>query len=161
MTPGEYKASKGRKLHDVSRSHRIWQRTAIRNISNASLLDAKIAKHTEYSQRVESWLDQKRVLYEKVLLKEISPEEYKTQKAAVDTELERLRQVHNALAAEITQAKMDAKTKSARMELAQEITSASGLSIDMVNALIERVEVYPGNQVDIVWKMKDFCAEGM
>lgn len=161
MTPGEYKASKGRKLHDVSRSHRIWQRTAIRNISNASLLDAKIAKHTEYSQRVESCLDQKRVLYEKVLLKEISPEEYKTQKAAVDTELERLRQVHNALAAEITQAKMDAKTKSARMELAQEITSASGLSIDMVNALIERVEVYPGNQVDIVWKMKDFCAEGM
>ena len=31
-TPGEYKASKGRKIHDVSRIHRIWQRSTIRNI---------------------------------------------------------------------------------------------------------------------------------
>lgn len=31
-TPGEYKASKGRKIHDVSRTHQIWQRSTIRNI---------------------------------------------------------------------------------------------------------------------------------
>lgn len=133
----------------------------IENISTASLLDAKIAKHTEYGQRVERCLDQKRVLYEKVLLKEISSEEYKAQKALVDTELERLRQVHNALTAEISQARMDAKTKNARLELAQEISAASGLSTSLADALIERVNIYPGNQVDIVWKMKDFCSEGM
>lgn len=133
----------------------------IADISTASLLDAKIAKHTEYGQQVEICLDQKRVLYEKVLLKEIGPEEYKAQKALVDTELERLRQIHNALTAEISQAKMDAKTKNARLELAQEISAASGLSTSLADALIERVNIYPGNQVDIVWKMKDFCSEGM
>ena len=31
-TPGEYKASKGRKIHDISRTHQIWQRSTIRNI---------------------------------------------------------------------------------------------------------------------------------
>ena len=83
----------------------------VENLSNASLLDTKIATHTEYSQRVESCLDRKRVLYEQVLLKEITLEDYKAQKADVDAELERLRQVQGALSAEIAQAKMDAKTK--------------------------------------------------
>jgi hypothetical protein len=55
----------------------------VENISNASLLDTKIAKQTEYGQRVESCLDRKRVLYEQVLLKEISMEEYKAQKAVL------------------------------------------------------------------------------
>jgi hypothetical protein len=54
------------------------------------------------------------VLYEQVLLKEITLEDYKAQKADVDAELERLRQVQGALSAEIAQAKMDAKTKNAR-----------------------------------------------
>lgn len=133
----------------------------VENLSNASLLDAKIATHTEYSQRVESCLDRKRVLYEQVLLKEITLEEYKAQKADVDAELERLRQVQGALSAEIAQAKMDAKTKNARLELAQEISAASGLNTALADALIERVDIHPGNQVDIVWKMKDFCTEGM
>ena len=133
----------------------------VENLSNASLLDTKIATHTEYSQRVESCLDRKRVLYEQVLLKEITLEDYKAQKADVDAELERLRQVQGALSAEIAQAKMDAKTKNARLELAQEISAASGLNTAMADALIERVDIHPGNQVDIVWKMKDFCTEGM
>ncbi len=133
----------------------------VENLSNASLLDTKIATHTEYSQRVESCLDRKRVLYEQVLLKEITLEDYKAQKADVDAELERLRQVQGALSAEIAQAKMDVKTKNARLELAQEISAASGLNTAMADALIERVDIHPGNQVDIVWKMKDFCTEGM
>ena len=120
-----------------------------------------VLRHTEYSQRVESCLDRKRVLYEQVLLKEITLEEYKAQKADVDAELERLRQVQGALSAEIAQAKMDAKTKNARLELAQEISAASGLNTALADALIERVDIHPGNQVDIVWKMKDFCTEGM
>ena len=133
----------------------------VENLSNASLLDTKIATHTEYSQRVESCLDRKRVLYEQALLKEITLEDYKAQKADVDAELERLRQVQGALSAEIAQAKMDAKTKNARLELAQEISAASGLNTALADALIERVDIHPGNQVDIVWKMKDFCTEGM
>ena len=29
----------------------------------------------------------------------------------------------------------------------------------LADTLIDRVYVYPNNQVEIVWKMKDFCTE--
>ena len=57
--------------------------------------------------------------------------------------------------------RMDEKTKSARTDLAREIIVASGLTAGLADALIDRVYVYPGNQVEIVWKMKDFCEEGL
>ena len=36
---------------------------------------------------------------------------------------------------------------------------ASGLTAGLADALIDRVYVYPNNQVEIVWKMKNFCEE--
>ena len=55
---------------------------------------------------------------------------------------------------------MDADTKNASRKLAQEIIDTEGLTAGLVDTLIERVYVYPGNQLDIEWKIKDFCAEG-
>ena len=54
---------------------------------------------------------------------------------------------------------MDEKTRGARTELAREITGASGLTAGLVDALIDRAYVHPGNQVKIVWKVRDFCGE--
>ena len=54
---------------------------------------------------------------------------------------------------------MDEKEKSAKTELAREVVEASGLTAGLVDTLIDRVYVYPGSQVEIVWKMKDFCME--
>lgn len=36
---------------------------------------------------------------------------------------------------------------------------AGGLTAGLADTLIERVYVYPNNQLEIVWKMKDFCME--
>ena len=52
---------------------------------------------------------------------------------------------------------MDEKAKSARTELAREVVGAGGLMAGLSDTLIDRVYVYPNNQVEIVWKMKDFC----
>ena len=54
---------------------------------------------------------------------------------------------------------MDEQTKSARAKLAQDVFEAGGLTAGPAEALIDRVYVYPDNQVEIVWKMKDFCME--
>ena len=54
---------------------------------------------------------------------------------------------------------MDEKAKRARAELAQEVVGAGGLTAGLADTLIERVYVYPNNQVEIVWRMKDFCME--
>ena len=81
-------------------------------------------------------------------------------KAEIDKELVRLEQVFSALNTQTAQMQMDADTKNANRKLAQEIIDTDGLTAGLVDTLIERVYVYPGNQLDIEWKIKDFCAAG-
>ena len=115
------------------------------DLSNAGLLDVQLAKQMDYGNRMEDCLDQKRVLYERLLLQEISVEEYKRQKAAVDRELERLREIQSALKAQTAQMQSDEKVKSTRTKLAQEVVGASGLTAELVDVLIDRVYVYQLN----------------
>lgn len=77
----------------------------------------------------------------------------------LDGELARLKQVHAAVTAQVERSRGDEKTKRARTELARKVSGASGLTAGLADALIDRVYVYPNNQVEIVWKMKDFCME--
>jgi len=131
----------------------------VSDLAGAGALDVQIAKQAEYNGRIEECLEQKRTLYERFLTREISLEEYREQKAGIDRELDRLREIHSAMKVQITQMQMDEKAKSARTELAREITGANSLTAGLADTLIDRVYVYPGNQVEIVWKMKDFCVE--
>ena len=131
----------------------------VADLANAGQLDIQLAKQAEYDKQIEGYLDQKRVLYEQLILKQITMEDYKIQKATVDSELDRLREIHSNLKAQTAQMEMDEKTKSARTELAQEVVGAGGLTAGLADTLIDRVYVYPNNQVEIVWKMKDFCME--
>ena len=85
--------------------------------------------------------------------------DYKSRKAAVDSELDRLREIHSNLKVQTSQMEMDEKTKSARTELAQKVVGAGGLTVGLSDTLIDRVYVYPNNQIEIVWKMKDFCVK--
>ncbi|WP_304584805.1 recombinase family protein [Acutalibacter muris] len=129
------------------------------DLSRAGRLDAELAKQTEYDRQIEGYLDQKRLLYERFLLKQISLEDYTSQKTTVDRELERLRELHTTLKARTMQMQIDEKTKSARRKLAQEVVETGKLTAGLVDSLIDKVYVYPGDQVEILWKMKDFCME--
>ena len=129
------------------------------DLSNAGQLDIQLAEQAEYDKRIEGYLDQKRVLYEQLILKQITMEDYKIQKDAVDSELDRLREIYLHLKAQTSQIEMDEKTKNARTELAREVVGAGGLTVGLANTLIDRVYVYPNHQVEIVWKMKDFSME--
>ncbi len=131
----------------------------IADLSNAGRLDVQLAEQAEYDKQIENYLDQKRVLYEQFILKQITMEDYKVQKAAVDSELDRLRTIHSNLKVQTSQMEMDEKSKNARTELAREVVGAGGLTAGLADTLIDRVYVYPNNQVEIVWKMKDFCME--
>ncbi len=57
--------------------------------------------------------------------------------------------------------RMDSEARSARKRLAQEVAGAGGLTQGLADTLIDRVYIYPGNQVEIIWKMKDFCREDL
>ncbi len=129
------------------------------NISDAEPMDVHLAQQKDYLKQIEGCQDQKRILYEQMLLREISAEEYKTRKAEVDKELDRLDRIYTALCKQTEQMRMGDESRAARRQLAQEVTGTGGLTAALVDALIERIEVYPGNQVRITWKLKDFCTE--
>ena len=131
----------------------------LENLSNAGQLDIQLAEQAEYGKQITEYMEKKRVLYERLVLEQISMKDYKAQKSAVDNELDRLREIHSKLKMQTSRMQMDEKEKSAKAELAREVLGASGLTAGLADTLIDRVYVYPGNQVEIVWKMKDFCME--
>lgn len=132
----------------------------LKDLSDAEPLDVHLAKQADYQTQIGGHQDRKRILYERLLLQEISTEEYKSMKAEEDKELNRLTSIYTALCKQTEQMRMGTETKAARKRLAQEVAGAGGLTAALADALIERVNVYPGNQVEIIWKMKDFCLEG-
>ena len=126
------------------------------DLSNAGMLDIRLAEQAGYDKQINRCLDQKRALYEQFILKQITIEGYKSEKAAVDSELDRLREIRSNLRAQTSQMEMDEKAKRARAELAREVAGADGLTAGLANRLIDRVYVYPNNQVKIIWKIRGF-----
>jgi len=127
------------------------------SLDNAGQLEVQLAEQAEYDRKIEGRLERKKTLYERFVLQEISAVEYKSEKADIDRELDRLRKIQAGLKAKTSQMQMDEKAKSARMKLAREAAGAGGLTAELAETLIDRVYVYPGDRVEIVWKMKDFC----
>lgn len=131
----------------------------LQDLSDAEPLDVHLAKQADCLKQIDSCQDRKRILYEQMLLGAISAEEYKAEKAKADKELGRLKRIYDALCRQMEQMRLGDESSAARKRLAQEVTGASGLTAALVDALIERVEVYPENHVRIIWKLKDFCME--
>ncbi|MEH2935252.1 hypothetical protein VSQ30_11625 [Acutalibacter sp. KK004] len=130
--------------------------TALSGTSQQELL---FARQDEYSRQVRAIQEQKRALFERLVLGEISERDYKEQKSVFDQEITRIQQLHKAVTTQLAQVQMDEQRKNARNQLAQKVVDTGKLSAKLVDALIERVYVYPGNQVEIVWKMRDFALE--
>ena len=87
----------------------------VADLSNAGQLDIQLAKQAEYDKQIEGYLDQKRVLYEQFILKQITMDDYKSEKAAVDSELDRLREIHSNLKVQTSQMETDKKRKLPRL----------------------------------------------
>ena len=105
------------------------------NLSNAGQLDIQLAEQAEYDKRIEEYMDKKRVLYEGLVLKQISMKDYKTQKAAVDSELDRLRAIHSKIKMQTSRMQMYEKEKNAKTELAREVVDASGWTAGLADML--------------------------
>ena len=131
------------------------------DLSGAGALDVQRAKQSECGSQVELCMDKKQALYEQLLLKEITVAEYRAQKIEIDRELDRLKQAHSVVTAQIEQIRTAEKKKHIKRELAREIVKSNNITVALADALIERVYVYPHNRIEIVWKMKNFCMEDL
>lgn len=125
---------------------------------DVSGMKALSSKRTGNGQQIGEMQEQKRKLFEQMILGELSEQEYRDKKAALDAELVRLQETQAALSTKLAQQQADEKTKKANKVLAQKVVDMGNLSSELVDALIERVYVYPGQNVEIVWKVAGFGA---
>lgn len=127
---------------------------------DADGLEALSAKQAGYRQQVSEIQEQKRVLFEQIVLHELSEQEYRMKKGVLDAELTRLQEVQAALSTQLSQRQADEQTKNANRLLAEKVVDIGKLNTELVDMLIDRVYVYPQQNIEIVWKIGGFGSGG-
>ena len=94
-------------------------------------------------------------LYEKYLSDEITLEEYKAQKEALDAALTKAKSAHAAVAAQAKQAQDMRSEQVQRETIVQEIKKATCLNAAIADMLIEKIYVFPDKRIEIAYKNKD------
>ena len=114
------------------------------------------AQSDEIGARVAALMDEKRTLYEQMVLGDISSDVYISEKEKTDEEISRL----NRVKAEIKSSKETLyAARSANTELNKKADSTTGepaLTRALVEMLVSCVRVYPGGKVDVEWKVAGF-----
>ena len=132
----------------------------LEDLSDASAFAVQAAEREEFDKKIATLQDKKRVLYEQFLLQEIDLEQYKGQKSLIDLELNRLKQCSSTLQSQMEQQERSNKSRTEHKKLAEDISGAGKLTAAFVDQLIDKVYVYPGNRIELIWKIKDFYREG-
>ena len=101
--------------------------------------------------KIENCLQQKRSLYERFVVQELSLDEYKVQKAELDKEAARLNRTLDISGIQTSRQHIDA----GQTDLLQQFQTADHLTVELVDALIDSISIYPGGRVEVVWKSPD------
>lgn len=98
----------------------------------------------------------KRRLYEQYALGEIDLETYREQKVVYDAELVQAKNVHAAITAQTKQIQSDYEAGLKQREIIQEIGSAGTLTQALIDRLISKVYIFPGDRIEIEYVTQDF-----
>ena len=124
--------------------------------SNKDKLDLQTVQQAEHEEKLRSIQDSKRHLYEQYALGEIDLETYRTRKAVYDTELVQAKNVHAVITAQTKQIKSDYEIKLKQQEIVQEVENANMLTKALIDRLINKVYVFPGDRIEIEYATQDF-----
>ena len=124
--------------------------------SNKDKLDLQTVQQAEHEEKLRSIQDSKRYLYEQYALGEIDLETYRTRKAVYDTELVQAKNVHAVITAQTKQIKSDYEIKLKQQEIVQKVGNANMLTKALIDRLINKVYVFPGDRIEIEYATQDF-----
>ena len=110
---------------------------------------SQVNPKTDMDEQITQIEDAKLALYEKYVIWGITAEEYKAEKAGLDAELEQAKNAQAILAREAAQKASIAGLRQA----AEDALKAKMLAKPIVDALIDKVLVYPREKVKIVMKV--------
>jgi len=115
-----------------------------------------LEQRSEYDRMIGDIQTRKSELYEKYVLGGLSVDEYRGEKAMLDAEHARLKTSCSALASEAKRLAIEKETSDSLTNAAEGVLSKDRLTRPLVDMLIEKVFVYPGNRTEVVWKTSGF-----
>lgn len=89
-------------------------------------------------------------------LGKIDLETYREQKMEYDAELVQAKNVHAAIVAQTKQIQSDYEARLKQCEIVQEVSSADTLTQVLVDRLISKVYLFPGDRIEIEYVSQDF-----
>ena len=136
------------------------QAAIILNIDPAQSLDelsTKVAEKVSYEKQIEDCYSQKMNTYERYMLNEIDLDTYQRENTAYDIRLKEIQRLHSAIATVTAQMQMDRDERDSLSVLARDVSAEVSLTQKLTEALIEKVIIFPNNQMEIVWKVQAFA----
>jgi len=118
----------------------------------------KTEQQSECKKLIEKHRDEKRLLYEKMILGELDTAGYKSEKAKVDSDLDHLNHALKNLNEETLAIAVAKSSDDELRRLAGMAFNDNKLTRPLVEALIDKVYIYPNRKVEIIWKTEDFMA---
>jgi DNA invertase Pin-like site-specific DNA recombinase len=107
----------------------------------------------EYREQIKYWINQRQKCYEQLILNEIDRDTHMKMMGEYTVNLNR---INNQLAI-IKQSEQNSNTITKINALAKEAFNETASPSDIVNALVDRVFVFPGNRIEIHWKFANFA----
>jgi DNA invertase Pin-like site-specific DNA recombinase/CYTH domain-containing protein len=126
------------------------------NINNAAELTSKLNEQSDTELQIRQFMDEKRRLYEQHVLGEIDDKTYREQKSVCDSKLDEIKGLHSGLVVQTAEMQADKEKTADLKSVAKSVVGAKSLTREIVDTLIERVEIFPENQIEIAWKFADF-----
>ena len=122
--------------------------------------DVSAARQSEQEMSIAGLHDEKRQLYERLVLGEICADEYKAAKARLDEQLARLEQISSAMCSEREKFLHERGRHVQCKELARYALDENALTQQLVDLLVEKVLISPGGRVEVKWKVEGFFEAG-
>lgn len=128
--------------------------------SSKDKLDLHTVQQAEHEEKLRSIQNSKRQLYEQYALGEIDLETYRVRKEKYDAELVKAKNVHAAITAQTKQIQSDYEARLKQREIAQELGSADTLTQALIDRLVKRIYIFPGDRIEIEYVSQDFLGTG-
>ena len=127
------------------------------DVSNDGITMVKtaVSHRPEFDRQIEALEDGKLHLYEQFQLREIDLDTYKAQKETLDAQLLKVKNAYAALSAKAKQEREAKEKQAQRKSITKELTAATGLTSPLTDLLIDKVRVYPGSRIEVVYKVQD------
>jgi hypothetical protein len=102
--------------------------------------------------QIRQYEEQRQKFYEQFVQGEIDRDTFNTKKGECAEQIDKLKQ----RIAFLKQAENDKQANKKVKSAAKDVYNESATPKDIVNALVEKVLVFPGSSIEIVWKFADF-----